>query len=53
MSTAPFGRMRVPSKKDASPSFSHPTAFVAMETYWCAASWKRVPTIPSKPPSPM
>ena len=51
ISTAPLGRMRVPSKNDASPSFSHPTALVASETNWCAASWKSVPTIPSNPPS--
>ena len=53
MSTAPLGRMRVPSKNEARPSFSQPTALVAMDTYWCAASWKSVPTMPSNPPSPM
>ena len=53
MITVPFGRIRVPSKNDASPSLSQPAALVASDTNWCAASWKSVPTIPSKPPWPM
>ena len=50
MMTVPLGKMRVPSKNDASPSFSQPLALVARETNWWAASWKSVPTMPVKPP---
>ena len=44
--------MRQPSKKDAKPSFSQPEACVASETNWCAASWKSVLVMFSKPASP-
>ena len=53
MITVPLARMRVPSKNEASPSLSQPEALVASETNWWAASWNRVPVMPSNPPPPM
>ena len=53
ITTAPLGRIRVPSKNEARPSLSQLRALVARDTYWCAASWKSVPTMPAKPLSGM